>query len=676
MNRSARRRQTKLASKTARESHSRPPAATGQAAGGVSSTDLAELIQKWVQSRIAGRKQEAESIYRQVLTQHGGKTVEAMDLIARAIAITPDQPQYHYYLGNAFQILQRLDDAVASYHKAIAIKPDFIGAHNNLGTVLQQLRRQEEAVASFQNVLAIEPDSAVAHCNIGTSLQNLGALEDAVASYHRALAIEPDLAEAWENLKITMKALQFPEAPGVRPDEFCKEGLSHAARATSSFALLEHYLDGARSHEADESFRKAMAALPPKAAEVVSRNGTNHSSLDSPQLPDKMVALLHFGRSGTGLFHSLIDGHPEISTLPSIYLQGFFNIGVWSRIAADGWRGLPERFAEQFAVLFDAASPDPTPGLLGSDNSYLGFKEGTTAVGKDRNISLSLDRDRFCSEANRLMNGFEKVDPGLFLQIVHAAFEKTVETETAKHTVFYHIHSPDDFAKLNFLRYVPDARLVMMVREPIQSCESWLRTPFKENDYHSIGLRIISMLFALDQIVFRTQDSVGVRLEDLKKRPEATMRSLCAWLGINETPSLYESTVQGEKWWGDPSSPEYKENEAMSPFGEAPISRAVGAIFSETDQFVLRTLFYPISVRFGYREPDPAGFVRDLKEIRPLFDDLLDFERALSEKLETDPAQFRRSGTYRLLRASFVDRWDVLNDLGDYPGILTPLDID
>ena len=305
----------------------------------------------------------------------------------------------------------------------------------------------------------------------------------------------------------------------------------------------------------------------------------------------------------------------------------------------------------------------------------MGIKEGMTAVGEGRNEWLTLDRDKFCAEAYRLMQHHEKIDPRLFLLIVHAAFEKTIGTETEKHTIFYHIHNPDDFAKLNFLRYAPGARLVMMVREPIQSCESWIRKPFKENDYDRISLRIIAMLFAIDQVAFRTQDSVGVRLEDLKKRPEETLRGLCAWLGVEETPSLYETTAQGKKWWGDPSSPDYDQNKAISPFDEAPIRRAVGTVFSEKDQFVLRTLFYPISVRFGYRESDPIEFRKNLREIRSLLDDMLDFEKVISERSGIDRAQFKRSGAYLLLRASFLDRWDVLNEFGDYPNMLTPLDL-
>ena len=242
--------------------------------------------------------------------------------------------------------------------------------------------------------------------------------------------------------------------------------------------------------------------------------------------------------------------------------------------------------------------------------------------------------------------------------------------------MFYHIHNPDDFGKLNFLRYAPDARLLMMVREPVQSCESLgSQTISCSNDYDKFSQPIISMLFAVDQVAFRMRDSVGVRLEDLKTRPEATLRSLCTWMGIEDSPTLYQMTAQGKKWWGDPSSPDYDTNKAMDPFDRTSIQRSVGTIFSEQDQFVLETLFYPFSVRFGYREPDQAAFEKDLKEIRPLLDELLDCEKTMSEKAQTDPDKFKRNGICLLLHAGLIDRWDVLNKFKDYPYLLSPLKI-
>ena len=132
-------------------------------------------------------------------------------------------------------------------------------------------------------------------------------------------------------------------------------------------------------------------------------------------------------------------------------------------------------------------------------------------------------------------------------------------------------------------------------------------------------------------------------------------------------------TAQGKKWWGDPSSPDYDANNAMDPFDTPSIQRSVGSIFSKKDQFVLRTLFYPFSVRFGYREADPVAFEKDLKEIRPLLDELLDFEKVMSERSKIDPDQFKRSGNCLLLHAGLIDRWDALNEFKNYPHLLSPL---
>ena len=153
------------------------------------------------------------------------------------------------------------------------------------------------------------------------------------------------------------------------------------------------------------------------------------------------------------------------------------------------------------------------------------------------------------------------------------------------------------------------------------------------------------------------------------------MKALCAWLEVENSPTLYEMTAQGKMWWGDPTSPDYNKSRAMLPFEDTMTNRPVGKILGEADQFVLGTLFYPFSVRFGYREPNSAQFQKDLKEIRPLIDDMLDFEKAMAERLNLDQEQFKKQGSYLLLRAGMIDRWNVLDELGDYPHMLVPLSI-
>ena len=214
----------------------------------------------------------------------------------------------------------------------------------------------------------------------------------------------------------------------------------------------------------------------------------------------------------------------------------------------------------------------------------------------------------------------------------------------------------------------------MMVREPLQSCESMIRNEFFDNNYFGVLVRIDTMLFEIDNFVYKKQNSIGVRLEDLKEYPKKTIPALCAWLGIEEKDSLYEMTAQGKKWWGDPSSPDFAKD-GMNPFGKTSISRKVGLVFSNSDQFILRTLFYPFSVRFGYAEENTEQFKHDLQAVRPMLDQMFDFEKTIVERTQMDKKQFMKSGPYLYFRSRLIERWNILNEFHTYPNMLWPLKI-
>jgi hypothetical protein len=449
--------------------------------------------------------------------------------------------------------------------------------------------------------------------------------------------------------------------------------------ADLNYALQQFYFLSHRPHEADESFQKIASALPSIAEQTIKIKKSSHVNTSKSLFPSKIIALLHFGRSGTGLLHSLIDSHPEISTLPSIYLRGYFNEGVWEKISVNGWRGLPKLFADEFSVLFDARTSKPIPSRTGEKSTSVGENEGMTSVGKKRDEYLSLNRELFCSTAMNLIEGMESIDPMSYLMVIHAEFEEVIgltrKSDSEKRLCFYHIHNPDDFAMSNFLRYSSDAQLLMTVREPIQNCESSLREGVLENDYEKCATRILGMLFGIDKIPFRMRNSVGVRLEDLKTNPKSTLEALCNWMGVDNSPTLYEMTAQGKKWWGDPSSPYYSNEKEMSPFDGTILNRYVGSILSKQDQLILQTLFYPFNIRFGYQDPDKKKFQKNLGAIRPFLDKMMDFEKTLADRSNIDHTQFKKNVIYKFLRAGLIERWNVLDELGEYPHMLEPLQI-
>ena len=180
------------------------------------------------------------------------------------------------------------------------------------------------------------------------------------------------------------------------------------------------------------------------------------------------------------------------------------------------------------------------------------------------------------------------------------------------------------------------------------------------------------MLFEIDNHIYIRHNTVGVRLEDLKINSQKTILALCKWMGIQENEQLYEMTAQGKKWWGDPNSPDYKRD-GHEPFGKTSIERKVGLVFSKRDQFILSTLFYPLSVRFGYVTENLEQFKENLQTIRPLLDEVFDFEKKIMAQTPNETNSFINSGTYLYFRSGLIERWNTLNTFLTYPDMIRPL---
>ncbi|HEV3104170.1 MAG TPA: tetratricopeptide repeat protein [Trinickia sp.] len=163
----------------------------------------------------AGRFDEAEAIYRQILARepnhpdalhllgligyHKGDYAASMELIMAALSHRTSEIFYGN-LGNALAALGKRAAAMESYRQAIALKPDYVPAHNNLGNMLRDDGHFEEAVACFKSVIRLKPDYAEAYNNLANALVDLGRLDDAIRYYGEAVGLKPELVEARSNL--------------------------------------------------------------------------------------------------------------------------------------------------------------------------------------------------------------------------------------------------------------------------------------------------------------------------------------------------------------------------------------------------------------------------------------------------------------------------------------------
>ena len=562
--------------------------------------------------------------------------------------------------------------AVVEKAKALTLQyPNAFVVWNILGAAAAQTGQIDLAIIAFQRVIAITPDHADTYNNIGNVLLKQGKLEETMAAYVKALSLKPDFPEAWNNIAFPLQAmkLQRPLGEAHLPVLSQHANCKYAQVAES---ILNYRLSRGGS-SIDRHLQETLSQLSSIDNTFIKNPKVSPGELVTVYTPpEKITALVHFGRSGTGLLHSLIDGHPEVSTLPSIYFSEFFDIFSWEKMIAGGWDEILTRFEETYEVLFDASSPTRIATKSGQFVDRIGRSEGMVSLGEKRNEVLHLDKNIFFTELKRIMDCHDCLDAITFFKLVHSAYDRAVGDGNKKSLIFYHIHNPDTLAKLNFFRSAPNSDWLMMVREPLQSCESWVQKAFSACDYQNIANGIFEMLFDVDDVVFRNVNSIGVKLEDLKEHPKKTMSALCNWLGITEEDSLYEMTAQGKKWWGDPSSPDY-EKDGMKPFGKTAINRKLGSVFSKEDQFILRTLFYPFSVRFGYVKENTRQFKTDLKTIRPMLDQMFDFERAILERTHMDKEQFMKSGSFLYLRSGMIERWNTLNEFQTYPNMLKPL---
>lgn len=455
--------------------------------------------------------------------------------------------------------------------------------------------------------------------------------------------------------------------------------------------ILDHVVDSVRPGRTAASHRELTGRLPSIEAETLVLSGSgappappedfSHGLSDDLSgefgaLPatDRVAALLHFGRSGSGFLHSLIDGHDRITTLPGSYLRGFFGEGVWARIAADGQvgggDGLADRFAALYEVLFDASHPQPVPAKAMQPG--LGILEGFTNMGEDQATTLTLDRDRFTRVLDSALRGRTAIHQGDFFRMLHAAFEAARGRAGAPDTIFYHIHNPDTYEFANFLKYFPRAKLLMIVREPLDALESWICEDYETTgDYFAVAGKIVTMLGQIDQVEFRRHESVGVRLEDLKGDPDRTLGALCRWLDIEDSPSLRSPTMQGLEWWGEPGGSMHGKKDQWCPID--PAGRRGKGILSDRDRRILGALFDPFRRLYGYADDAPDRLASELRAIRPMIEEPFDFERPLFEKSPALGADPTRHGMYRVLRAVIRARWRTLDEQGTYPDLLPPL---
>ena len=191
------------------------------------------------------------------------RPAEALTYCDKAIALQPNYAEAFNSRGNALHSLARDEEALLSYDRAIALQPSFAEAFNNRGVALQSLKRDEEALASFAQALALSPDNPGVLNNLAAVLRGLERFGEAAAVVERAKLLDPNnprthTCEAMVLLKL--QRLAEAETSALRGLALALDDPLVRVEALHAMGLVR--FDQQRPEEALEFYTRALALKP------------------------------------------------------------------------------------------------------------------------------------------------------------------------------------------------------------------------------------------------------------------------------------------------------------------------------------------------------------------------------------------------------------------------------
>ena len=364
-------------------------------------------------------------------------------------------------------------------------------------------------------------------------------------------------------------------------------------------------------------------------------------------------------------------------------------------LAKPDWREhLIAKVIEEYQPFFNARSKNNVAGKPFGNTNWLAKDQGFTNMGPDQSQTFVVDQKSFADTFLFLSKPFSSIGIQECFELIHRAFEisargNVISSNQKNSNIFYHIHNPDPYEYAHFLKHYPQSRSLHIIRNPVQSMESWMLSERSANlsrdeetkkdrrhvqsIYHWIKMvtKIVAMFKQL-QSPFNVQvHSRGVRLEDVKRNAHDVMPKIAAWVGIPDHPAFYESSFCGFQYWG-PSS---KEAGNITGFDTKAIDLPIGRLLGSRDILIFETLFWPFSYKYGYTKVGAEEFRRQLAEIRPWLAEPLEFERRLYDELFDYSCALEELTPYIRLHELLSRLWETLNQDGTYRYMVKPLEL-
>jgi tetratricopeptide (TPR) repeat protein len=239
---------------------------------------IPQRLAQAVQHHEAGRRREAEALYRDILREsprhphalhllgvvlyQSGRHREAIDLINQALAVHGPHPVFHSNLAAVYLASGLLVEAEGHCREALRFNPNLADAWSNLGLALRRKGQLVEAITAFREAVRRNPRHADAarhlHELISTPLPQ-GKLPEVLARLQEMLRLDPNNAALHHDLGLMLLAAGQAEAAVHHLQEALRLNPTHVEAHTNlGVARREQY----QLDEAARCFREALRLNP------------------------------------------------------------------------------------------------------------------------------------------------------------------------------------------------------------------------------------------------------------------------------------------------------------------------------------------------------------------------------------------------------------------------------
>jgi protein O-mannosyl-transferase len=127
---------------------------------------------------------------------------DSISLLVHDVAVLPDEPTPHEYLGKAYLYAELPEKAIPELEAAIRLAPPDATLEYKLAGALEKVGRADEATRHYEAALKLDDKSAMTHNDFAVLLMSRHRDAAAQRQLERAIELDPNLANAQANLSL------------------------------------------------------------------------------------------------------------------------------------------------------------------------------------------------------------------------------------------------------------------------------------------------------------------------------------------------------------------------------------------------------------------------------------------------------------------------------------------